>query len=90
MNGLAYAGAAGAAHVTLGRHYAPLVRRDKAHRITRNVWVGLYVLVAIQCAWTMRPFLGWSELEPTLFRREAWGNAYVHVADVIVKLFRGV
>lgn len=86
VNGVAYLGAALTAQVALARHYRPLLARDRRHRITLAAWLVLYVLVAIQMAWTMRPFVGWPAVEPALFRREAWGNAYVHLLDAIRKL----
>jgi hypothetical protein len=86
-NGLVYFGAAIVAQAVLAQHYRPLVARDRQHRVTLAFWLVLYVLVAIQCAWTMRPFIGWDALEPSLIRAEAWGNAYVRLFDAVGKLF---
>jgi len=87
-NGIVYLGAALTAHRVLATHYRPLIARARQHRTVLACWLVLYVLVAIQLAWTMRPFIGWPAVEPTLFRSEAWGNAYVHVIDTLRKLFR--
>lgn len=87
-NGIVYFGAALTAHRVLATHYRPLIARARPHRVVLACWLVLYVLVAIQLAWTMRPFIGWPAVEPSLFRAEAWGNAYVHVIDALRKLFR--
>jgi hypothetical protein len=65
--------------VTLGRHYRGLVERNPRHRITRAAWLALYVFVAIQLAWVLRPFIGQRELEVTFLRSDALGNAYVEI-----------
>lgn len=88
INGLAYFGAALTAQHALARHYAPLIARDARHRVVLLVWPCLYVGVAIQLAWTLRPFIGWPDVAPALFRGEAWGNAYVHVIDAVTKALR--
>lgn len=88
-NGVVYLGAALTAQRALARHYVPLIAKDRRHRVTLGAFFVLYVLVAIQLAWTLRPFIGWRGLEPALFRAEAWGNAYVHVFDTVARLLRG-
>jgi hypothetical protein len=88
VNGVAYLGAALTAQQALARHYRPLIVANPQHRIVLGCWLLLYVMVAIQLAWTMRPFVGWPAVEPALFRSEAWGNAYVHLIDALRKLFR--
>ncbi len=74
---------------TLQRHYRPLVARDPRHRIGRNVWLTLYVFVAIQLAWVLRPFIGASNQPTQFFRDEAWSNAYVVVSKLIWSLLAG-
>ncbi|MEO0479315.1 MAG: hypothetical protein AAF196_07540 [Planctomycetota bacterium] len=86
VNGLAYLGAALLARVALGQQVRSLILREPKHRITVGSWLILYILVAIQLAWTMRPFVGWPEVEPSLFREEAWGNAYVRLFEALRKL----
>lgn len=61
----------------LDRHYRPLVAKEPRHRIARRLWVVLYVFVAVQLAWVLRPFIGSPNLEVRFFREGAWSNAYV-------------
>ncbi|MHC4470828.1 MAG: hypothetical protein ACYS99_07670 [Planctomycetota bacterium] len=72
-----------AAHVTLTRHYRALIVKDPRHRFGRLSWVVLYVFVAIQLAWVLRPFVGNPSLPTRFFREEAWDNAYVVVVNKI-------
>jgi hypothetical protein len=83
VNGVYFAIATAAAQVTLNRHYSVLMRRNPSHGIARTAWVVLYVFVAIQCAWVMRPYIGDPSLEVRFFRAEAWSNAYVRVAETL-------
>ncbi len=85
-NGLVFALATGAGQLTLARHYRPLVERDRKHRVGWLGWSLLYVFVAIQLAWVLRPWLGSEGLETTFFRETKWGNAYVYIADVVWRL----
>lgn len=75
--------------VTLSHHYKALIAQNPAHRLGRLAWVVLYVFVAIQLAWVLRPFLGAPGLPTGFFRDDAWSNAYVEVFDAIARLFRG-
>lgn len=77
MNGVIFALATLAGQRTLMRHYAPLVQSNPRHRICRLAWVLLYVFVAIQLAWVLRPFIGDPGSASTFFREGAWSNAYV-------------
>lgn len=63
----------------LQRHYEPLIARNPRHRIGKRAWVVLYVFVAIQLGWVLRPFIGSPDLEVAFLRDEAWSNAYVVV-----------
>ena len=83
FNGLMFAVASGAAQVLLRRCYRPLIARNRAHRWLLRVWLVLYVFVAIQMAWVLRPFIGSPDMPVRFFREEAWGNAYVELAGVI-------
>ena len=56
---------------------ASSVAKDPRHRIARRLWVVLYVFVAIQLAWVLRPFVGSPNLDVHFFREGAWSNAYV-------------
>lgn len=86
-NGIVYFAATCVGQVVLATHYRPLLARDRQHRITLGIWLVLYILVAIQCAWTMRPFIGGEMFEPSLFRPDAWGNAYVQLMEGLGKLW---
>ena len=83
-NGVGFALATVAGQRVLARHYEPLVRRDPRHRLCRRVWVSLYVFVAIQLAWVLRPFVGSPGLPTTFLREGAWSNAYVAVIEKLL------
>ena len=88
-NGIACATASGAAQVTLARHYRPLIERDRRHRYGLAAWLVLYVFVAVQLAWTLRPFVGSPEMAVRYLRPDAFrSNAYVelaHLADLLTR-----
>jgi len=83
FNGLMFLAAALAGQITLGRHYRPLIAANPRHRLGRNAWLGLYMFVAIQMGWVLRPFVGNPDLPTRFFREGAWGNAYVEVAAIV-------
>jgi hypothetical protein len=83
FNGAVFLLAALAGQVTLNRHYRPLIEANPRHRIARDVWLGLYVFVAIQMGWVLRPFVGDPDQPTRFFRVGAWSNAYVEVAELI-------
>ncbi len=85
-NGAFFALATLAGQRVLGRHYLPLIEKNPRHGICRWAWMALYVFVAIQLAWVLRPFVGSPELSTTFFRENAWSNAYV----VILREFLSV
>ncbi len=88
-NGVQFAIATLAGQLTLNRHYFPLVARDRRHRIGRRAWLVLYVFVAIQMAWVLRPFVGAPDLPTRFFRPDAWSNAYVEVLEILWKALGG-
>jgi hypothetical protein len=74
--------------LALNRAYGVLIERNPRHRYARAAWLGLYVFVAIQLAWTLRPFIG-DPAKPTGFLREgAWGNAYVEIVRLLRVVFQ--
>jgi len=79
FNGLMFLIGTAAGQVTLARHYRPLLARNPRHRIGQISWMVLYVFVAIQLAWVLRPFVGNPNIPTRFFREEAWSNAYVVV-----------
>ena len=78
-NGACFALATLVGQRVLGRHYEALIRRNPRHAIGRGAWLGLYVFVAIQLAWVLRPFVGSPGLPTRFFREAAWSNAYVEI-----------
>ena len=70
----------------MSRHYAPLIARNDRHVLTRNAWMFLYVFIAIQSAWVLRPFVGAPDLPVRFFREEAWDNAYVRIFRAILRV----
>ncbi len=84
FNGLMFAIACFAAQWPLKRRYQPLIARHSRHRIMLRAWLVLYVFVAIQMAWILRPFIGDPERPTAFFREEAWGNAYLVVGEIIL------
>lgn len=88
-NGLMFAIGTSAAQLTMNLHYRALVRQNRRHRIGRAAWVLLYVFVAIQLAWVLRPFLGAPDLPTRFLREDAWTNAYVAIGGVLARLFGG-
>ncbi|MGD9645032.1 MAG: hypothetical protein AB7U73_04920 [Pirellulales bacterium] len=87
VNGAMFAIASAVGQFVLRRHYAPLIARDRRHRQLLNVWLGMYVFVAIQLAWVLRPFVGTPGQATQFFRESAWDNAYVIVARLVWGLF---
>ena len=77
FNGLMFAIATICGQICLLRHYRPLIARNSLHRIVLAVWLLLYVFVAIQTAWVLRPYVGVASQPTTFFREVAWSNAYV-------------
>jgi hypothetical protein len=88
-NGLVFAIGTVAAQQTMNLHYRALVAQNRRHRISRAGWVVLYVFVAIQLAWVLRPFLGAPGLPTRFLREDAWTNAYVAVGGILARLFGG-
>ena len=87
-NGGLFLLAALAGQRTLERHYEPLVRRDPLHARVKRAWLVLYVFVAIQAAWVLRPFVGDPNYEPTFLREDLWSNAYVVILRDVLGLWR--
>ncbi|MEQ8837003.1 MAG: hypothetical protein RID07_09390, partial [Lacipirellulaceae bacterium] len=89
FNGLMFAIASLAGQALLRSHYRPLIARNPRHRQMLLAWGVVYVFVAIQLAWLLRPFIGSRGLEVQFFRDDAWGNAYVVVAKLVWKVLFG-
>ncbi len=87
FNGIMFLVASLAGHVQLGRVYEPLIQRDPRHRIGRRAWLTLYIVVTIQLAWMLRPFVGAPGMPTAFFRDGVWDNAYVVVINEVWNLF---
>lgn len=83
FNGAMFAVASLAAQIALRRSYRPLIARRPAHVWTLRAWLIVYIFVGIQMAWVLRPFVGNPGSAVTLFRKDAWDNAYVFVARLV-------
>jgi hypothetical protein len=83
FNGMMFAMASFAGQWLLRDHYRLLIERDRRHRWMFWLWLLLYIFVAIQMAWVLRPFVGDPSVPVEFFRREKWGNAYLVVARLI-------
>jgi hypothetical protein len=83
FNALMFAVASAAAQALLRRAYRPLIARHPAHRRLLRLWLLLYAFVGIQLAWVLRPFIGTPGAPVRFFREDAWGNAYVVVAQLV-------
>jgi len=78
-----------AAQRVLARHYAPLVARDRRHRIALRTWLVLYAFTGIQLAWVLRPFRGTAGFPVEFLRPEAFQqNAYVVLLEHFARLGR--
>jgi hypothetical protein len=83
FNGMMFALACFAGQWLLRDHYRLLIQSDPRHRWMFWLWLALYIFVAIQMAWVMRPFVGSPNAPVEFFRREKWGNAYLVVTRLI-------
>jgi len=87
FNGVMFGLASFAGQWHLRRAYRPLIARDARHRVLLRAWLVLYIFVGIQMGWVLRPFIGEPTTPPQFFRPEAWGNAYVVVAQMLWDTF---
>ena len=87
FNALMFAIASITAQWQLRRRYRDLEARNRRHALMRRIWVVLYAFVGIQMGWFLRPFIGDPARPPTFLRTEAFGNAYVVVAETVWKAF---
>lgn len=87
FNAFIFGSASVAAQWLLRRYYQPLIARNPRHRVLLRIWILLFAFVGIQTAWILRPFVGAPHLPPQFFRAEAWGNAYVALAEKAQLMF---
>ncbi|MBI3866113.1 MAG: hypothetical protein HY290_29900 [Planctomycetia bacterium] len=88
FNGVMFAVATFSAQWLLRAFYRPLVQRQPRHRWLLRAWLAIYAFVAVQMAWVLRPFIGDPSQPVQFFRDDAWGNAYVVVANLIWETVR--
>lgn len=86
-NGIQFALATIGGQSTFNQHYRPLIRAHARHLLGKWAWTVVYVFVAIQMAWVLRPFIGTPGLPPAFFREDAWSNAYVAVTRTVLDVF---
>jgi hypothetical protein len=89
FNTLMFGCASLSAQWLLRRFYEPLIRRNPRHRILLRAWLVIYAFVGIQMAWVLRPFIGYPDAPTQFFRQDAWGNAYVRLANILWTFFGG-
>lgn len=89
LNGAMFAIASLVGQGLLRWHFRPLIARNSRHRQLLIAWGVVYVFVAVQLAWLLRPFVGSRGMEVTFFRAEAWDNAYVQVARLVWRTLFG-
>jgi hypothetical protein len=89
FNMLMFATASIASQKILRRLYRPLTAKNPRHLLSIKIWLFTYSFIAVQMAWVLRPFIGSPSMTPQFFRQEAWSNAYIALARIIVNLFAG-
>jgi hypothetical protein len=89
FNGGMFAIAAAAGQLLIRRAYRPLIAVTPRHRTLLIAWSAVYCLIAIQMAWTLRPFVGGPGEPVSFVRPTAWGNAYQAVAEVLWQQITG-
>lgn len=88
FNALMFGVASLSAQWVLRRRYAPLIARNRRHRIMLWGWLGVYGFVGIQMGWVLRPFIGQPGVPVTFFRDGVLGNAYLVLLDAVWRAFR--
>lgn len=86
LNGVMFAIASFSAQLVLRGYYRPLITRRPAHRWMVRVWAVLYMLVGIQMAWILRPFIGDPTSRVEFFRHDRWDNAYLIVGRLVWRI----
>jgi hypothetical protein len=90
FNGLMFSIAALASSHVARRYYGPLIRRSPRHKTMLLLWLGLYTFVAIQMAWTLRPFIGDPnpQVPIVLMRSGEIDNAYLEIVRLMRQVIR--
>jgi uncharacterized membrane protein YqjE len=82
-NGAIFLLASVAAQWKLRRLLADFLARGPAARLVLRIWLGVYVFVAIELAWIMRPYIGTPGTPTAFFRVDSFGNAYEVVCELV-------
>ncbi len=88
VNGLMFALASLAGQFLLRVFYRPLIARQPVQRWLLRIWLVVYVFVAIQLAWFLRPFVGQPDAPVQFFRSEALSNAYIAVGRLVCEALK--
>lgn len=83
FNGAMFAVASVSAQWLVRSYYRPLIARNRRHRWVLWAWLVVYMLVGIQMAWLLRPFIGSPLGDVTFLREDPWDNAYEFVARLV-------
>ena len=83
FNTLMFGCASFTAQWLLREFYEPLIKRNPRHRLLLRAWLVIYAFVGIQMGWVLRPFVGSPDAPTQFFRQDAWGNAYVSLANIL-------
>jgi len=86
FNGAPFLVASLAAQYALARAYRPMIAANSRHRLAMIAWLVLYIFVAIQLAWILRPFVGSPNLPATFLRTDALTNAYIALLGMLAGL----
>lgn len=68
------------------RNYRKLIQRNPTHRRMVVLWGMLYSFIGIQMGWVLRPFIGDPDRSAEFFRSNGWGNAYMVIVDIVMKV----
>ncbi len=85
FNGLLFFIAVSAGELLVRRQYGPLIRANPRHKVMLVGWFLVYIFVAIELAWVLRPFIGDPELPTTFFRPQMLDNAYIVIGNMILR-----
>ena len=86
LNATVFSIAAVGSQFVLFRSYRRLIGKDARHCWTLAAWCVAFAFTGIQLGWTLRPFIGNPVQEVTFFRKEAIGNAYLEVWNIVLRV----
>lgn len=72
-----------AAHKNTNVRFQALFKRDARHKTLLKIGFGLWIFVAVQLAWNLRPFLGAPDAPLQFLRADAFSNAYLGLWRVL-------